>query len=316
MALPIAMLVAYLIYNRISVGVFLPTSGSVKAGLAILENLGNALNIVVPRQWSRMTMGDFFPQVFMRMFQMLAPMALCGAYLILVRKDRARWGLIEALCVGVLLKGAYNFINVRTFHQGSWYFASSVFVANLVIAILCDHTLNLAHPAHGKVSSPRAWIGAYASWLLAAACFNIYADHKMSNGTGVWVNSILRQGDTLRAMVQQEGSDRFIEMDDGELAYATGMQTLSGQGFALDPPAADALAHGHLFDLAAGRNYDLMMASGLYKDLIDRTLQRRKEGSREGLFLISGAELDEFSVTSVAYDPVSETRLYRISRNP
>ena len=63
-------------------------------------------------------------------------------------------------------------------------------------------------------------------------------------------------------------------------------------------------------------NYSLMMASGLYKDQIDAMLQNRKEGSREGIYTISGAEFDEYSVTPVAYDPISETRLYRIRRNP
>jgi len=252
----------------------------------------------------------------MRMFQMLAPMALCGIYLYLIRRDRAPWGLIEALCAGVLLKGAYNFCNVRTFHQGSWYFGSSIFIANLAIALLLDRTLNLAHPVKRQASPLRPWIAASACGVLTAVCFNIYANHLMSHGGGRWQQSILQQSDTLRAMVQHEGSDRFIEMNDGELAYATGMQTLSGQGLVLDPPAARALAHGHFFDVASDRNYYLMMASGLYKDQIDAMLQKRKEGSREGIYTISGTEFDEFSVFSVAYDPISETRLYRISRNP
>lgn len=311
-ALPIAMIVAYLIYNRISVGVFMPTSGSVKAGLAISENLHNALALVIPGRWSQMVAGDgLYSENFMRIFQMLAPMVLCGIYLI--RRNHSPWGVIEALCVGVLLKGAYNFINVRTFHQGSWYFGSSIFTANLVIALMLDRTLNLARPVGRKVSPLRPWIAASACGVLTAACFNIYANHLMSHGGGTSQNSILEQSETLREMVQRQNSDRFIEMDDGELAYATGMQTLSGQGLVLDPPAAGALAHGHFFDVASDRNYHLMMASSMYKDLIDTVLQRRKEGSREGFFTISGTELDEFSVTSVAYDPISETRLYRIS---
>ena len=105
-ALPIAMIAAYLIYNRISVGVFMPTSGSVKAGLAISQNL------ITPSAWYCGTMvanhgwGQKIFQVFMRMFQMLAPMSLAASP---IRRDRARSGAIEALCVGVLLKGAYNF---------------------------------------------------------------------------------------------------------------------------------------------------------------------------------------------------------------
>jgi hypothetical protein len=135
-------------------------------------------------------------------------------------------------------------------------------------------------------------------------------------GGGEEPHSILSQSDALRAMVQQEGSDRFIDMSDGELAYATDMQTMSGQGLVLDPPAANALIHGHLFDIASERNYHLMMASGLYKDQIDAFLRHRQAGDRTSLYMISGAEFDRFNVTPVAYDPTSATRLYRITRNP
>jgi hypothetical protein len=310
-ALPIAMIAAYIIYNRISVGVFLPTSGFVKAGLSISENLMNALGLVIAERWSQGMMANAnYSEVFMRIFQMLAPMFLCGIYL--VRRDRARWGVIEALCVGVLLKGAYNFVNVRTFHQGSWYFGSSIFMANLVIALLWDRTLDLARAGGSKAPRLRPWVAALACGVLTTVCFNIYSNHLILHGEG----SLLTVGDTLRAMVQHEGSDRFIDMSDGELAYASGMQALSGQGLVLDPPAANALMHGHLFDIAAERNYHLMMASGLYKDQIDEFLQRRKPGDRKPIFTISGAEFDRFSVTSVAYDPMSDTRLYRITRNP
>jgi hypothetical protein len=123
------------------------------------------------------------------------------------------------------------------------------------------------------------------------------------------------QRDAIRAMVQQAGSDRFIEMNDGELAYATGMQTISGQGLVLDPPAATALTHGHFFELAAERDYHFMMASGMYKDQIDAFLKNRKAGDSMPLYTISGEEFDRFRVTSVAYDPGSDTRLYSFQRN-
>jgi len=315
MALPIVMIAAYVFYNRISVGVFMPTSGATKAGLAVADNLHNALALITPGRWSQMAAGDFlYSERFMRVFQMLAPMAVCALYLI--RRGRSAWGLMETLCVGVLLKGTYNLLIVKTFYQGSWYFASSIFVANLVIALFCDRTLCLAYPAVSKPSPLRPWIAVCALGVLTGVSFNIYANHFMAHGGGRWQSNILTQSEALRKMVHDQSTDRFIEMNDGELAYSTGMQTMSGQGLVLDPPAAWALAHGHLIDIASDRNYHLMMASGMYKDMIDAVLQRREEGSREGFFSISGTELDEFSITSVAYDPVSETRLYRIDRRP
>jgi hypothetical protein len=293
----------------------MPTSGSVKAGFAISGNARTALNLLIPGRWSQMVVGDtLYSEVFMRMLQMLAPMALCGIHLI--RRDGSPWGLIEALCVGVLLKGAYNFISVKTFHQGSWYFGSSIFMANLVIALMWDRTVNLAHPVGRKDSPLRPWFAALACGILTAVCFNIYANRFMANGGGRWQYNILKQGEVLRDMVRRQGSDRFIEMNDGELAYSTGMQTMSGQGLVLDPPAARALARGHLFDIAAERNFRLVMASGLYKDQIDEFLRNRKPGDHKSIYTISGDEFDRFTVSAVAYDPISDTKLYRVSRNP
>ena len=315
-ALPIVMIAAYLVYNRISVGVFMPTSGSVKAGYAISQNLYNTYHLVVPGRWSQLLVtGDAsYSETFMRVFQILAPMVVCGTYLL--RRSHSAWGVIEVLCVGVLLKGAYNFVNVKLFYQGSWYFASSIFMANLVIALMWDRTLNLAYPVGRKASPLRPWIAALACGLLTAVCFNIYANRLMASGGGRWEYTVLMQSETLREMVRQQGSDRFIEMNDGELAYATGLQAMSGQGLVLDPPAAAALAHGHFFDVASDRGFHLMMACGGYRDLIDDFLQRRKAGDHVPLYKISGDEFDRFSVSAVAYDPVSGTKLYRISRNP
>jgi hypothetical protein len=105
-------------------------------------------------------------------------------------------------------------------------------------------------------------------------------------------------------------------MNDGELAYSTRMQSLSGQGLALDPLAANALVHGNFFDIAAERNYTLMMASGPYKDRIDVFLKQRKAGDSPPISPISGEEFDRFSVIPVSYDSISETELYRIVRKP
>ena len=314
LAVPVAMLAAYFVYNRVYVGVFLPTSGALKAGLSLGDNLRGALAMVVPGHWSQMSVGDSgFAELYMRVFQILAPMLVCCVFLI--RRDRAPWGLIEALCVGVLLKGAYNLVNVRLFHQGSWYFASSIFIGNLVIALLWDRTLSRARPLRVRDSVVHGWGGVMVCGLVASVCFNLYANRLMADGGGRWQEGILVQRDAVRAMVQQAGSDRFIEMNDGELAYATGMQTISGQGLVLDPPAAVALTHGHFFDLAADRDYHLMMASGMYKDQIDAFLKNRKAGDSTPLYTISGEEFDRFRVTSVAYDPGSDTRLYSLQRN-
>ena len=69
-ALPLAMIAAYLVYNRISVGVFMPTSGSVKAGLSIVGNLHFFDQVILPKNWF-LTRGPtwLFSEVFMRVIR-------------------------------------------------------------------------------------------------------------------------------------------------------------------------------------------------------------------------------------------------------
>ena len=76
------MIAAYLVYNRISVGVFMPTSGSVKAGLSIVGNLHFFDQVILPKNWF-LTRGPtwLFSEVFMRVFQMIVPAIICGIFL-------------------------------------------------------------------------------------------------------------------------------------------------------------------------------------------------------------------------------------------
>ncbi|HEX4021119.1 MAG TPA: hypothetical protein VHX63_08245 [Acidobacteriaceae bacterium] len=310
-ALPLTMIAAYLVYNRISVGVFMPTSGASKAALSIGLNVLFVLQMILPVQWNVSPAMNWFPETFMRVFQMIVPAIICSVFLF--RRGWRRFDLIGALCLGVLLKSLYNFVNVGLYEQGSWYFGASIFVANLVIALWLDRTAHSVQPVDAKDVGPNPWIAAVVGTIFVGICFNIYVNHIIASGTGREALSILDHRETLRAMVQHEGSDRFIDMDDGVLAYATAMPALSGLGLVLDPEAAQALAHGHFFDIALQRHYSLMMASGLSRTVIDSVLASNKHGSKSSMDLISAHEFDHYALTPVAFDPTSGVELYRIT---
>lgn len=312
--LPVAMIAAYLLYNRTSVGIFMPTSGAVKAGLSIRSNSSFVEQIVFPIRWFIYGGMNWFPEVFMRVYQMIVPALICGAYALQRRKLRI--GLVEALCVGVLLKGLYNFTSVQLFNQGSWYYVASIFAANLAIVLWLDRAAQSLRPVSAKHLGLHGWGGFAAGILLVSVCFNIYVNHLLAVGAAQAAESVLDRRADLRAMVQRAGSDRFVEMDDGELAFATGMPTLSGQGLVLDPAASRALVRGHFFDLALHRKYSLLMASGLYRNIINQAIDSDKEGNKGRLFLFSAQEFAHYDLVPVASDSASDVELYRISPIP
>lgn len=308
-AIPVAMIVAYLLYNHISVGVYMPTSGAVKAGFALRSNLRSLEQVILPIRWFAFSDMNWFPEIYLRVFQMVVPAIICSIYI--ARNGWSKLGIIQALCYGVLLKSLYNFIYVGLFHQGSWYFGASIFIANLIIAIWIDRAME-SHPALKSDPVARSpWLMTAYSALFVSVTFNIYVNHLLGSGSQAVLN-IIDHGNLLRAMVLREGSDRFIEMNDGELAYATGMPALSGQGLVLDPQAGQAIAQGHFFDLALKRKYSLLMASGLYETMIDQLIESDRHGGRQALFVISAKEFDNYRLIPVGFDSMTGVKLYRI----
>ena len=167
--IPGAMIAAYLMYNRMTVGILMPTSGTVKAGLSVWSNWRLIEQIVFPIRWFIYGGMNWFPEIFMRVYQMICPVFLCGAYVL--QRHRDRLGLIEALCLGVVLKGLYNFTNVQLFHQGSWYYAASIFAANLVIALWLDRAAFLLRPMSAKRVSLSGCLGVAAVIVMGQRLF-------------------------------------------------------------------------------------------------------------------------------------------------
>ena len=308
--LPVAMIAAYLVYNRLTVGICMPVSGAAKAGLSIGSNLDYVARLVIPRHWewfgSAASGVLWSTEIYMRTFQMVAPMIVCGAFLF----RRKTYGLLEALCSGVLLKGAYNLWNVQLFDQGFWYYGASIFIANCIIALWLDQSLQKLYPQ--LLLRKHQFLPALVAILTVSASFNVYINQVIARSQAEWMVSVLDRGPVLRAMVERHGADRFVEMNDGILAYATGLPAISGQALVLDPEAKAALAHHRFFDLAVKRHYTLLMAAGLYASLIDHAIASHGTPSQTGVFKIAPDELDRYSLQPVDSDAKTGTKLYRI----
>ncbi|MEO6923068.1 MAG: hypothetical protein ABI142_04530, partial [Bryocella sp.] len=130
---PIALLLAaYLTYNRVSVGVFLPLSGAAKASVAWGMNLKWVVRLFVPiftgdPPLSLMAPGTrgIYLESTVREIQMVFPAVIAVVELVYVwrrRRGGVAFTFLHAAAVGVIVKAAYNILFVENFDQGLWYY--------------------------------------------------------------------------------------------------------------------------------------------------------------------------------------------------
>jgi hypothetical protein len=270
------MIAAYVLYNRTTVGVYLPISGATKAGFAVFDNLKSTLKFFLPvvtgdppsALVARMPEYFGFSELGGRIAQMVLPALLCGLELMHGLRARAgRLMLLHAVCMGVILKAGYNFLFVQSWNQGQWYYTVSIAVANLVLVIWVDRLLE-------RMGLERWWSGArrwqvgvgYGLGVLLA--FNIFISARNFYGPAVEVR-MLRDNSAIRAKLKGLGADRIIEFDDGITSYAADVPALAAFGLALDPEATRASRRGGLLDLARSRGYRIAVAHGAYADQLD-----------------------------------------------
>ena len=307
-AVPLGLIAVYLLYNALVVHALFPTSGAVKAGFALNRNWSEIESVLLPSKGSWVLMKEDrmagFAERSYRAYLLLVPTLVCAAYLL---RRKHRWSLIGMACTGVVLKGLYNLFFVALFNQGWWYFGSSVLIANLVIALWIDRSIGTYWTRWSHVCATYA-----VAFLLISFSFNAQVSQRLTSGQADWEMAILQRRDVIRSLVLESGGDRFIEMNDGIITYATGMTGLAGTGLALDVEATRAIQNGNLLSLAAKRNYHLMVAAGSYRMMVDEYLKFRARGFRGYMGQLNGQELDHFKLEPVAHDDPTDLTIYRI----
>ena len=314
-ALPVVLLLCYVLYNRSTAGVFLPSSGAAKAGIAIGSNLRAALHLVLPNFSGAPPRGasapfNVFGETYNRVFGMVAPAIVCGVYLFWFRHRRIT--LIGALCGGVLLKSAYNLLAVDLFYQGSWYYGVDLCVANICVGLAVARILSTQETSLGQQGSTRFLGALLSSGLVVALASNAFLSRLFAVSAGTGQRALFEDRQEIRQMLARAGADRFVEFDDGMLTYATGESALAGLGLALDPEANRARSQGHFLQLAVSRGYSVALATQPYTSAIDLAMARVTGGVRDAQFGMRLEEFDQYRLQRVSSTRDGLTTLYRI----
>lgn len=132
------MVVAYLVYNLVTVGTLLPVSGLEKTSFVLVANLERAASLI----------HHYRPEVASRILPMLI-MAAAGTVILVytlfdLRRRREgsgmrefgfeRW-LVLPISAYLLLKATFYLTMVDMWQQGWWYYSCQIFAFNFILAI-------------------------------------------------------------------------------------------------------------------------------------------------------------------------------------
>ncbi len=293
--LPLLMIAGYLFYNHSTVGVWMPVSGMAKVGKGYRAGIGESLHLLQGSPFWAMpshAISFAFATAYTRVVQMFAPMAISAAWLgWTYRRDTRGSAVVQSLAWGVLLKGAYNFLRVPLGYQGAWYYGVSLAVSNLLLALFLAEALHRWSAASPDL--PRRWpaplrvVAGVASLLcLSFLSFNIVVSRASQNAF-VNARDTYAERMPLTNALRASTSGPFLEFQDGELSFATGVPAMSAFGLAADPAAVRAQHDGTYFKLLAQRGVTVAAASGTYPSMLADTRFDKK------LFAVWGYNAEE-----------------------
>ncbi len=310
-ALPFLALLGYGLYNLTQVGTVLPVSGLSKGGSALLGNLLLVAATFVPvLQFGNLWIGTWQATAW-RALQLVVPMVIAWGWLwYYVRglrnnrtesKDRPYEAVLTALAAYVVLKGAYNLINVALGFQGHWYYPASLMTANLIGAVAIQRSLRL---------SPRAGTNGWAltASALAVVLFaNGFTNAKrLTDYNGNFYTFWEGRQVITTALNRLAPGSGIIDEDDGILGYALDVPAMSGLGYALDLEGHLARREGRLLELAYARGFRVLASLNYFSIAPEADSQAIRQ-SLASTYFMSTEALDDWNFTVLFRNPATGT---------
>jgi hypothetical protein len=325
---PVSFLImVYLIYNYLTVGIIMPISGWEKSGFYIVENIKTVIYTIVPyASWDIPNFAggntvrfSIFTEIFMRVFQLIFPLLISSYYLIR-SKRKENWmtfSFIDIICIGVILKGLYNLFFVPLWRQGSWYFGNSVFVTNFLIALFISYVLKNVYSTLLKNQSPQKtnfwFVSVYL--IISVITFNAFINHKANVRADGSLFNIYSYREELVQKIKETGENKFIEFEDGILGFSSNFPSIGGLGPILDPEASRARAKGKFLDLLYNRGYRLAIAGGHYIFTINDYIEKKAWIKGESLWGMKPSEFNDYSFELIDMNLKAGFSFYRLKKN-
>ena len=304
-------ILCYLVYNKATVGAAMPLSGGTKSGFVAFLSAYLTAAVHFPpildlKNYLARTPSngeEIFANSF-RMVEVFYPMLAAGFGGLAIWKYRRKQpssSVLLAICLYIVFKCGYNFLNVHPWHQADWYYA----FITLCLSVLGALALQGSWQQLGKVPVAKCGIATVYVLLMLLTASQYYA----------WIvyqspkepsNQLWQRKDELRQELLAHGVTGLINVDDGITAFLLDFPDLHGFAFATDVQAQRAHRDGRMLSLAYSRNINTIVGFGYMtadnpphsETEIRQYLQSSPAGE------IMRSDMNQFDFSLAYYDPV------------
>jgi hypothetical protein len=301
----------YMIYNKLTVGAAMPLSGGTKSGFVgfVTAYLTAAIHfppVLDLKGFLTKTAADG-PVVFSNSFrfvEVIYPLLVAGFGAFAIwkyRRKQPEYSVLFAICLYIIFKMGYNFLNVHPWHQADWYYAFAI----LSLSVLGAMALRQPWISLSKFPTAKNGIVCVYVLLMMLTASQYYAAIVYQSPKEP-TNQFWERRDEIRKELLAHNVRGVINVDDGITAFLLDVPNMHGFAFATDVEAQQAHRQGRMLSLAYSRGINTI--TGFEYMRVDTPPQSQaniQDYLRKSLAAeIMRAEMDQFDFSLAYYDPV------------
>jgi hypothetical protein len=304
-------ILCYMLYNKLTVGAAMPLSGATKSGFVGFLTAYLTAEVHFPPiadlKALLMKKPSDGPVVFANSFrfvELLYPSLAAAFGALAIWKYRRRQpeaSFLLAICLYILFKAGYNFLNVHPWHQADWYYA----FITLCLSVLGALALQKPWESLGNVPIAKYGIMTIYVAMMLLSASQYYATIVFRN-TQLPAAQFWARHDELRKELLAHGVTGIINVDDGITAFLLDFPNMHGFAFATDVDAQRAHKASRMLSLAYSRGINTIAGfEYMSTDNPPRTDAEIRQYLRNSLaWETMSSEMDQFDFSLAYYDPV------------
>ena len=239
-----------------------------------------------------------------RFVEVIYPLLAAGFGALAIWKYRWKkpeYSVLFAICLYIIFKMGYNFLNVHPWHQADWYYAFAI----LSLSVLGAMALQGPWISLNKFPIAKNGIVSVYVLLMMLSASQYYAAIVYQSPEQP-TNRFWERRDEIRKELLAHGVRGVINVDDGITAFLLDVPSMHGFAFATDVEAQRAHREGRMLSLAYSRGINPITGFEYMRtdtppqsqaDIRDYLLQSLAAETMR-------AEMDHFDFSLAYYDPV------------